>query len=80
MTPRTVWAERGRREPEANVRVESENGSGDGGNEEWPESVHDVDAVFPKMGLANKRRGEPHPSLPTDGEGGVIVWVNVVFE
>ncbi len=61
------------------VRVNSENRGGNGCDEEWAESVDDVDAVLPKMGFANKRRSHPHSGLSADRESGVIVRVNVVF-
>ena len=62
------------------MRVNSENRGGNGGNEEWAESVNDVDAVLPKMRLTNEGGGHPHSGLSADRESGVIVRVYVVFE
>ena len=61
------------------VGIHTKDGCCDGVDEEWSESVNDVDSVFPQMGFADESFREADSGFPADGEGSVVVWVDVVL-
>ena len=43
-------------------------------------SIEDMYAVLPKMGFSHEGRGKHHPHITADGEGSVVVGLNVKDE
>ena len=62
------------------VGIDTKDGRCNSVDEKWPESVNDVDAVLPQMGFADECCRKADSRFPADGEGGIIVWVDVVLE